>query len=98
MQSTEQQIRQFVEDNFLFGQRDGDLSDEDSFLDNGVVDSTGVLELVFFLEDNFHIKVKDEDLTQANLDSINKVVNFVERNQVSVGEAGPKSRQLSDIG
>ena len=56
----EQEIRQFVISNFLFGTDDGSLTAEESFLENGIVDSTGVLELVGFIEQTYGIKVKDQ--------------------------------------
>jgi acyl carrier protein len=73
----EEEIRQFVLDNFLFGQTDGQLSNDDSFLEKGILDSTGVLELVSFLEKKYQIKIQDEELVPENLDSINKVVQFI---------------------
>ena len=78
MQTIEQQVRQFVTDNFPFGRVD-DLSSDESLMDQGIVDSTGVLELVAFLEDTYHIKVQDDELVPANLDSINGLVRFLER-------------------
>lgn len=71
-------IRNFVIENFLFGKDDG-LKDDSSFLDEGIIDSTGVLELVDFLEETFSITVEDEELIPENLDSINNVVAYVER-------------------
>jgi acyl carrier protein len=73
-----QDLRQFVIDNFLFG-REGELGDADSFLDKGIIDSTGVLELISFLEERFGLELGETDLTQANLDSIDKVTRLVER-------------------
>lgn len=78
MQKIQQELRQFVVDNFLFGQGSGDLRDDDSFLDKGIIDSTGVLELVAFLEERFHIRIEDRELVPDNLDSINNLVTFVE--------------------
>jgi acyl carrier protein len=75
----DQQIRAFIIDNFLFGQGGENLSSDDSFLEKGIIDSTGVLELVNFLEETFKIKVEDEDLLPENLDSVNKVVSFLSR-------------------
>ena len=71
-------IRHFVVQNFLFGQ-DRDLSDEDSFFEQGIIDSTGVLELVAFVEEHFGIKVGDADLIPENLDSIQAVTAFIQR-------------------
>jgi acyl carrier protein len=78
MDNLTQQIRQFIIENFLFGNA-GNLTDDTSFLEEGIIDSTGVLELVTFLEETLSIKVDDEDLTPENLDSINNVVRFVQR-------------------
>ena len=79
MSSLAQEIRKFIIDNFLFGENDGKLSDDGSFLDQGVIDSTGVLELVAFLEGQYGIKIKDDELDPENLDSINKLVSFINR-------------------
>ena len=75
----EQNIRQFIVNNFLFGVDDGSLKREDSFLQNGVIDSTGVLELVGYLEQSFKIDVSDHELVAANLDSIQRVAAYVSR-------------------
>ena len=71
-------IRAFVIQNFMFGQG-AQLADDESFLEAGIIDSTGVLELVGFLETTFGIAVADEDLVPANLDSVERVARFVER-------------------
>jgi acyl carrier protein len=69
-------IRDFVIANFLFGDAGG-LKDDASFLDTGVVDSTGVLELITFLETTYGIKVEAEEMLPDNLDSVNKVVAYL---------------------
>jgi acyl carrier protein len=79
MPNIEQQLRRFVIDNFLFGQAGDGLANDDSFLDNGIVDSTGVMELVAFLEEKYGITIEDQELIPDNLDSINKLVKFLER-------------------
>ena len=78
MPSLEQELRSFVADNFPFGDLDG-LSNDDSLTDRGIIDSTGVLELVGFLERAYGITVQDRELTPKNLDSINGLVSFLER-------------------
>jgi acyl carrier protein len=83
--SIEQEIRQFVIDNFLFGQADT-LNNDESFLESGIIDSTGVLELVGFLEQRFGLAIQDRELVPANLDSVSRVVQFVQRKQ-QAGEA-----------
>jgi len=64
--------------NFLFGKGD-DLSDDESLLDNGVIDSTGVLELVSYLQEHFDIRIEDDEIVPANLDSIHNLVDYVGR-------------------
>ncbi|MBN2331959.1 MAG: acyl carrier protein [Deltaproteobacteria bacterium] len=71
-------IREFIVENFLFGSGD-DLTDDSSFLDGGIIDSTGVLELVEFLEEEFAISIDDEELVPENLDSLNNVTAFLEK-------------------
>ena len=75
----ERDIRDFIVSNFLFGVDDGSLKREDSFLQNGVIDSTGVLELVEYLEKSYKIDVSDHELVAANLDSIQRVAAYVSR-------------------
>ncbi len=71
-------VRTFVVDHFLFGEAEA-LSESASFLDEGVVDSTGILELVEFLEREFSIRVADEELIPENLDSIARVEAYLRR-------------------
>lgn len=78
MNQLKDKIRQFIVENFLFGQDNG-LKDDTSFLDEGIIDSTGILELVSFLEEEFSISVEDEELIPENLDSIMNVVAYLER-------------------
>jgi len=70
-------LREFVRENFLFGQS-VPFSDDDSFLGLGIIDSTGVLELVAFLESQYQIRIGDEELLPENLDSIHNLVRFLE--------------------
>lgn len=74
-----QEIRDFVVENFLLGESNNGLEDTDSFLDNGIVDSTGILELVAFLEETYDIQVEDEELIPENLDSIANVSAYLHR-------------------
>ena len=69
-------IRTFIVENFLFGEADG-LADDTSFLDQAVIDSTGVLELVAHLESAYGIKVKDEEILPDNFDSINAIATYL---------------------
>lgn len=74
-------IRAFIIDNFLFGRTDEVLSDEDSLIENGVIDSTGVLQLVAFLENDLGLRVEDDEIVPDNLDSLNKLIAFTARKQ-----------------
>ena len=73
-----QAIREFIVENFLFGNANG-LRDDTSFLDEGIMDSTGALELINFLEEEFSIVVEDEEMIPENLDSIDKVESYLVR-------------------
>jgi acyl carrier protein len=74
--STESRIRTYIAENFLFGEA-GQLGVDDSFLDKGIIDSTGILEIVMFLEEQFGIKVADSEMLPENLDSIGNIVRYV---------------------
>jgi acyl carrier protein len=78
MDDLKNKIKTFIIENFLFGNANG-LNDDTSFLEEGIIDSTGVLELVTFLEETFAITVEDEELIPENLDSISNVTVFVEK-------------------
>jgi len=85
---TKEKIVRFIRENFLLYQEDDRPLDEDSsFLEEGIIDSTGVLEIVAFLEETFHIKVEDEELVPENLDSVACLTRFVERKQAGEGGA-----------
>jgi acyl carrier protein len=79
MVSVKQEIRDFIVENFLYGDVNATLSNEDSLLEQGIIDSTGVLEMVTFLEKKYEIEIRDEELVPGNLDSIEKLVSFVNR-------------------
>jgi len=68
-----------VAQNFLFTDNGFNLSDDASFLEEGVVDSTGVLELVLFVEETFNLQVDDEEIVPDNFDSVNSLAAFIQR-------------------
>jgi len=70
-------IKEFILENFLYGESGNAVSDDDSFLEKGIIDSTGILELVAFIEETFSFKLADEDLVPENLDSVNKIGVFI---------------------
>ncbi len=76
-------IRQFILTQFLFTQDESKLADDVSLLGQGLIDSTGVLELVSFLERDFGIVLPDEEMTPENLDSVNALCALVERKQAA---------------
>ena len=78
-----QELRTFIIDNFLFGDASGrfTFTNDDSFQQRGIVDSTGVLELVCHLQERYAIEIDDADVVPDNLDSVSKVARFVERKQ-----------------
>ncbi len=70
-------LKEFISNNFLLGKGQSDLKDGVSFLDSGIVDSTGVLEIVGFLQDTWEINVPDEELLPENLDSVDNLTAYV---------------------
>jgi len=76
-----QELRRFITANFLFGDESGrfTFSDDDSFQELGIIDSTGILELVCHLQEKYAIAVGDEEIVPDNLDSISKVARFIDR-------------------
>ena len=77
MSRVEEEVREYIAENFILGEDGEGLADDDSFLDAGIIDSTGVLELVGFLEENYGIEIGDDEITPENLDSIAEVATFV---------------------
>jgi acyl carrier protein len=71
-------VKDFVVSNLLFGAA-GDLKDNMSFLDSGTVDSTGVLEIIMFLEETYGLKIDPEEMVPENLDSIDRISEFLTR-------------------
>ena len=72
-----EEIREYIIYNSLNGFSDGDLDYDDSFLEKGIIDSTGVLELISFVEDKYCINVEDEELIPDNFDSVNRLAAYI---------------------
>lgn len=87
MSAIEQEIRTFILENFLMGREDG-LADDDSFLEKGIFDSTGILELVSFLERRYSIELEPEELVPENLDSMASLARFLQR-KLAASAAAP---------
>lgn len=77
----ETDLRNFITENFLFGDDSRTIAGSDSLIQNDLMDSTGILELVAYLEDHFGISVDDEDIVPDNLDSIDRITAYVARRQ-----------------
>lgn len=77
--TSETKIRNYILENYLFTDEQAALSNNDSFLSKGILDSTGILEVIYFLEEDFGIKIDDEEMIPENLDSIDNIMGFLER-------------------
>ena len=81
--SAEQKIRNYILENYLFTDDQSALSSGDSFMDKGIIDSTGIMEVIFFLEEQFGIHVEDDEMVPENLDSVNNIVSYISRKHPS---------------
>ena len=79
LQQARHRIRQYILENLMFSDDPSQLPDDVSLLDRGIIDSTGVLEVVMFIEEAFGVKVRDSDLLPENFDSVARIANFVVR-------------------
>ena len=79
MNDIKPQVREFIQDNFLMGAKRAAYADDDSFMAHHLVDSTGFLELVMFLEETYGFTVEDEEMVPENLDSLNAIQAYVAR-------------------
>lgn len=79
------QFREYITSNFMSGREDKNLPDDVSLLEEGIMDSTGVLDLVMFIEETFGIQVKDEELIPENLDSVDRLVAFIQKKSAPAG-------------
>ncbi|MBC7982355.1 MAG: acyl carrier protein [Candidatus Obscuribacterales bacterium] len=76
--SLQDQIRAFILENYLFSNDVSALGLDDSLLGRGIVDSTGMLEIIYFIEEQLGVKVADQDMIPDNLDSVNRIAKYVE--------------------
>ena len=72
-------LREYIVENFLFGSTDERFTDEASFLETGIIDSTGILELISFVETEYGISIQDHEIVPKNLDSLENIARFVAR-------------------
>ena len=76
--SLRDRIQKFILENYLFSSDPSALGADDSLLGRGIVDSTGMLEIIMFIEEQLGVTVKDEEMVPENLDSVNRIAAFVE--------------------
>ena len=87
-ESIEQEVRQFLKDNFPLSADGIDLAGDDSLIEVGVIDSTGVLELIGFIEERYEVEIADEEVLPENLDSITSITRFVGEKTAASNGAG----------
>ena len=88
MTEIERELRSFLAENYVYADEELSLQGDDSFMEMGLIDSTGVLELVAFLEQRFDMVVGDDELVPENLDSINNLLAFLARRNVGGVSSG----------
>lgn len=81
--SVDERIKNYILENYLFTDDQSMLGSDDSFLQKNILDSTGMLEVIYFLEDEFGIKVQDDEMIPENLDSVNRIAAFLARKGVA---------------
>lgn len=75
----ETKLRNFILENYLFTDDQAELKNSDSFLETGIIDSTGILEIIMFIQDELNITVEDEEMIPENLDSVNNVLTYISK-------------------
>lgn len=83
--STEVKLRSYILENYLFTDDQSELDNADSFMEIGILDSTGIIEVINYIEEEFGIQVEDEEMVPENLDSINNLLAFLRFKKIGVG-------------
>ena len=83
--TVEEKIRKFILDNYLYTDDQSKLKDDESFLEKGIIDSTGVLEVISFLETDFGVTVTDEEMIPENLDSVRNLAAYINAKRANTG-------------
>ena len=81
MEAIRQKLRAFIMSNFLFTDDDAALANDDSFMERGIIDSTGILEVIEFIGDEFKVSVADDELVPENFDSVSALTAFITAKQ-----------------
>jgi len=79
--SIETQVRDYLVENVLFSDGNFDYDDDASFLEAGIIDSVGIIDMVLFIEETFAIKIEDSEITPEHFDSVNKLANYIRAKQ-----------------
>ena len=95
--TTESRLRKFITENLLFSEDDLSLSDDDSLIAQGVIDSTGIMELVDFVAREFHLEIPVTDINQHNFDSISRLAAYIGRRKQKRDAVGQPVRQSSEV-
>ena len=77
--SIKKKVRGYILENYLFTDDESALADDTSFLERGIIDSTGIMEVIAFLQEEFGIEVEDEEMVPENLDSVDNIAAYVSR-------------------
>lgn len=77
--SIEDKVKEYILENYLFTDDMSALGNDDSFIEKGIIDSTGILEVIFFLEETFGLAVEDDEMVPENFDSVNNIATFVNK-------------------
>lgn len=85
--SISEAVRSYILENYLFSDDPAALEDNESFMEKGIVDSTGMMEVISFLEEQFGITVQDDEMIPENLDSVSAIIAYVERKQTGQAAA-----------
>jgi len=86
-------VRSYILENYLFTDDASALDNSESFMEKGIVDSTGMMEVISFLEEEFSIAVEDDEMVPENLDSVNAITGYIERKR-----ADPRSEKTTTAG
>lgn len=79
MEQIRQTVKYYILENVLYGAGENELNYDESFLEKGIIDSTGIMEIVSFIEDEYNISVYDEELIPENLDTINNLARYIKK-------------------
>jgi acyl carrier protein len=79
MENIKTTIRKYIVENFLFGDSSVSFTDQESFMEKGILDSTGILDMILFIEKTYNIKIEDDEITPDNLDSLVHMEKFIQK-------------------